>query len=306
MNNDRFRRIGCLAILLVPTLSFCQTTPSISQKSDQSTCSNIVALTGSANINCSSLTPKQQQILKSIPVLLKKILDAQPDLVGLKIEMNQIYALVQANSASPDSGATISIDNGSSGNVISGTRAINVPLKVKVDHQSDRNMITDNEAIKDCVVADIPHQIVKYKDVSNESLRGSVIGFANQLREFASSTEQEDEKQRDERIEHMRKTVDPRNITPEEARKLGEEGREIDEQNQAHLAALIREKYLGQATEFREELKWRLQKASLLPAESFTEMVYTFWPSPVGDPELDVRTVNQTAAYLENLARQLP
>ncbi len=306
MIKDSFRRISCLAILLVPTFSFCQTTPDIRQKSDQSTCSNVVALTGSVDIKCSSLTPRQQRILKSIPSLLKKILDKQPDLVELKAEMDQVYALVQANSATPDSGATILIDNGSNGNVVSGTRAINVPLNVKVDHQSDRNRITGNEAIKDCVVADIPHRIMRYKDVSNESLRGSVIGFANQLREFASSTEQEDEMQRDQRSEHIRAAIDLHSITPEQARKLGEEGREIDEKNQTQLAALIREKYLGQATEFREELRWRLQKASLLPPESFTEMLNTFWSSPVGDPELNVRTVNQTAAYLENLARQLP
>ena len=303
---DSFRRIGCLVILLVPTLSFCQTTPNISQKSGQSMCSNIVALAGSANINCSSLTPEQQRILKSIPILLKKILDKQPDLVGLKTEMDQVYALVHANSAGPDTGATISIDHQSDDNVVSGNRAFNVPLKVNVDNQSDRNAISKNEAIQDCVVPDIPHEIVKYKDISNESLRESVNAFANQLREFASSTEQEEEKQQDERSAHFRATIDPSTITKEKAIELGAEGREIYVKEQAQLAASIGEKFLGQATEFREELRWRLQKSSLLQPESFMEMSHTFWPDPTGNPQLDDITVRQTAAYLENLARELP
>jgi hypothetical protein len=234
------------------------------------------------------------------------MLDKQPDLVGLKREMDQIYALIQANSVSPDTGATISILNKSDDNVVSGNRAFNVPFKVNVDNQSDRNTIKENEAIKDCVVSDIPHQIVKYKDISNESLRESVIGFSNQLREFASSTEQEEEKRQNERSEHMRATIDLHSITPEQARKLGKEGREIYEKEQAQLAASIGEKFLGQATEFRDELRWRLQKSSLLPPESFMEMSRTFWPDPTGNPQLDDITVKQTATYLENLARQLP
>ena len=239
MTNDSFRRIGCLAILLVPTLSFSQTTPSISQKSDQSACSNIVALTGSANVDCSSLTPEQQRILKSIPVLLKKILDKQPDLGGIRREMDEIYALVQADAASRDTGATILLDDKSNDNFVSGNRAINVPLNVKVDHQSDRNSIQGNEAIKDCFAVDIPYENVKYKNISNQSLRESVIAFADQLREFASSTEQEQEKQQEERSAHIRATVAPHNFTPEEGRKFAAEEREINATEQAQLAASI-------------------------------------------------------------------
>lgn len=282
-----------------------QTTPTMHQTAENSPCANIVALSG-ANVDCSSLTPEQERLLRNIPGLLKKILDKQPDLVGLKNEMDQIYAIVRANAAAPNLGATISIDNKSDDNYISGTRAINGPLGIKVDHQSDHNTITDSEAIKDCVVPDIPHEIVKYKDISNESLRESVNAFANQLREFASSTEQEEEKQQDERSAHFRATIDPSTITKEKAIELGAEGREIYVKEQAQLAASIGEKFLEQATEFREELRWRLQKSSLLQPVSLTEMIYTFWPAPGATPQLDVRSLQQTAAYLENLAGQLP
>lgn len=60
----------------------------IRQESIRSSCSNIVALAGSANVNCSSLTPQQQKIIEEIPSLLKKILVNQldPSLVMAKLD----------------------------------------------------------------------------------------------------------------------------------------------------------------------------------------------------------------------------
>jgi hypothetical protein len=60
-------------------LAHAQNGPTVQQKSEKSTCSNIVALTGNVNLNCSSLTPEQKKILERIQVLLKKILANQSD-----------------------------------------------------------------------------------------------------------------------------------------------------------------------------------------------------------------------------------
>ena len=286
-----------------------QTVPQIKQQAEQSVCTNIVALTGST-INCAAPTIEQQRILKSIPVLLKKILDKQPDLAGLKNEMDQVFALVRAANPGAGEGLTISVDNKSNGNDFSDTRSYGGPLNIKVDNQSDQNTFKNSESIRDCVMPGAPHQIAKYKKVINESLRESVIEFSKSLREFASSAEQQEETERTLRSEHIRATVDFQSMSQDQAREVSHqlfiEDLEIDKKNEAELAAKIGEQFLGQATEYREELRWRLSKASLLPPETFVELARTFWPDPTGNPALDVRTLKQTASYLENLARQLP
>jgi hypothetical protein len=205
---------------------------------------------------------------------------------------------------------SISVDNKSSGNAFSDTRSYGAPLSIKVDHQSDQNTFTNSEAIKDCVMPGAPHQIAKYKTVSNESLRESVIEFSKSLREFAGSTEQREEIARTQRREHIRATVDFQSMSQDQMRQVSHqlsiEELGIAKKNEAELETKIGGEFLGQATEYREELRWRLSKASLLPPETFVELARTFWPDLTGNPQLNVYTLKQTASYLENLARQLP
>lgn len=293
---------------VITSTAWAQSAPAIQQRATGSPCANIVALSG-AKVDCSSLTPDQKRILGSIPGLLKKILDKQPDLAGLKTEMDQVYALVRSNSGAAE-GVTISVDNKSNGNDFSGTRSYGGPLSVKVDNQSDQNTFKNMESIRDCVAPGAPHQIARYKTVSDESLRQSVIDFSKSLREFSSSTQQQEEAENTQRSEHIRATIDFKSMSQDQmlqvSHQLSIENWQIEQKNEAELAAKIGEEFLGQATEYREELRWRLSKASLLPPETFVELARTFWPDPTGEPQLNVYTLKQTASYLENLARQLP
>jgi hypothetical protein len=55
--------------------------PPVQNKQDakDSPCANVLALAGPVNMNCSSLTPEQQRLIASIPLLLHKLLVAQGD-----------------------------------------------------------------------------------------------------------------------------------------------------------------------------------------------------------------------------------
>jgi hypothetical protein len=77
-----------LATLAVVIFGFSQKPATITQKTQDSTCSNIVALAGNASIKCSSLTPTQKKLIESIPALLNKIISNQldPNLLIKKID----------------------------------------------------------------------------------------------------------------------------------------------------------------------------------------------------------------------------
>jgi hypothetical protein len=49
--------------------------PSVDQRAERSNCTNIVALTGNVNINCSYLTPDQKKAISNIPSILKMALE---------------------------------------------------------------------------------------------------------------------------------------------------------------------------------------------------------------------------------------
>jgi hypothetical protein len=98
---------------VVLTLSFIATgahgqgISNVEQNSARSACSNIVALTGDVNINCSSLTPQQKKTLDTIPAILRKILANQIDTKTVMDKLDEILAAtsrpatltaVQANS----------------------------------------------------------------------------------------------------------------------------------------------------------------------------------------------------------------
>ncbi|MGD0546640.1 MAG: hypothetical protein ABR991_02285 [Terracidiphilus sp.] len=84
------------AVWLLPSISAQnRATSEIRQKADQSTCSNIVALSGRVDINCSSLTPEQAKLLARIPGILNRILANQPDPELLMRKLDEILAAQQ-------------------------------------------------------------------------------------------------------------------------------------------------------------------------------------------------------------------
>jgi len=60
-------------------LAFGQSQPNVKQESKNSSCSNIVALAGNVDVNCSALSPDQQRVIDGIPAILHKILKYQTD-----------------------------------------------------------------------------------------------------------------------------------------------------------------------------------------------------------------------------------
>ncbi len=119
---SRIPKIWLTAIFSVATIASSQTVPNVQQKSDKSTCSNILALTGNININCSSLTPAQKKALESIPKVLRMAMTNQDYLNAIMVKLdemskNQGTSIVQncpsgiCNNG-PNSGSQTVINNG--------------------------------------------------------------------------------------------------------------------------------------------------------------------------------------------------
>jgi hypothetical protein len=92
------------ALVLLCRFAWCQA-PTIKQEAKDSSCTNIVALTGNVNINCSSLTPAQRKIIDSIPALLNKIFVNQldPEAVMTKLdEMHRDIRQIRDNQGWPE------------------------------------------------------------------------------------------------------------------------------------------------------------------------------------------------------------
>jgi hypothetical protein len=87
-----------LFLVCATALSLAQQSSTISQKSDKSLCSNIVALSGSLNVNCSSLTPAQQKILANLPRVLNKILTNQLDTDAIMAKLDEMARSQQGNT----------------------------------------------------------------------------------------------------------------------------------------------------------------------------------------------------------------
>jgi hypothetical protein len=81
-----------LALSFIATGAHGQSKPNLEQNSARSACSNIVALTGDVNINCSSLTPQQKKTLDTIPAILRKILANQIDTKTVMDKLDEILA----------------------------------------------------------------------------------------------------------------------------------------------------------------------------------------------------------------------
>jgi hypothetical protein len=85
------RSLKLLPLFLITAAStFGQGAPTLQQHADRSRCSNIVALAGNVNLNCSSLTPAQKKILDSIPALLNKILSNQLNSDAIMQKLDEI------------------------------------------------------------------------------------------------------------------------------------------------------------------------------------------------------------------------
>jgi hypothetical protein len=65
-------------------------TPTVQQKSEKSTCTNILALAGNINMNCSDLTPAQKKALADIPAILKMALTNQNYLEAILQKLNDM------------------------------------------------------------------------------------------------------------------------------------------------------------------------------------------------------------------------
>src|ERR1035441_6716490 len=74
-------------------------TPSVTQDAKNSSCSNIVALAGNVEVNCSSLTPAQKKLIESIPGLLHKIIADQLDPQVVMTKLDEIIANQKLESA---------------------------------------------------------------------------------------------------------------------------------------------------------------------------------------------------------------
>jgi hypothetical protein len=90
-----------LLLLIAAITSYGQDKSAIKQESDKSTCSNIVALAGNVNLNCSSLTPDQKKLIAKIPTLLNKLLvnQADPKVISDKLD-DILEALSRLNQPS--------------------------------------------------------------------------------------------------------------------------------------------------------------------------------------------------------------
>jgi hypothetical protein len=87
------RKTAISTIIVLASLSCSgQTKPTIRQHAKNSACSNIVALAGNVNINCSSLTPEQRKLINGIPDVLRKLLANQIDPKAVLVALDQIKA----------------------------------------------------------------------------------------------------------------------------------------------------------------------------------------------------------------------
>jgi hypothetical protein len=85
------KSIEAIFVLTISSLwAFAQPPQNIKQDAKNASCSNIVALAGNVNVDCSSLTPAQQKLIESIPALLHKILADQLDPKAVMDKLNEI------------------------------------------------------------------------------------------------------------------------------------------------------------------------------------------------------------------------
>jgi hypothetical protein len=113
---------------IMTSLASSQTALLVQQKSAESNCSNIVALTGQVDIKCSSLTPAQQKVFLEMPVLLKKILTNQTDIKTEIEKIREMMKSVEASTTNISQDAVVgNVVNGSQ-NIVGNNDQINIGL----------------------------------------------------------------------------------------------------------------------------------------------------------------------------------
>lgn len=90
-NNLLLKSLSALMLASGGLQALGQAPPSVKQDAKNASCSNIVALAGNVNLDCSSLTPAQQKLIESIPALLHKILANQLDPNAVMEKLNEIH-----------------------------------------------------------------------------------------------------------------------------------------------------------------------------------------------------------------------
>jgi hypothetical protein len=109
-----------LALSLLAIATHSQSTVKVDQNSDKSPCSNIVALAGNVNINCSTLSPDQQKLLARIPTLLNKILTNQGDPKIISDKLDEILEALSRLNQTAASNAPVQVNSAPNGIAIGG------------------------------------------------------------------------------------------------------------------------------------------------------------------------------------------
>jgi len=97
-----------LVVSIASSFAYSQSDSTAQQKLERVTCSNIVALAGDVNVNCSNLTPAQKKALENVPAIMKK--------------------LTEMSATQPLSSGSISQSNSGGTNVLQGTTGPNSPI----------------------------------------------------------------------------------------------------------------------------------------------------------------------------------
>ncbi len=112
-----------LTLSFIATGAHGQSMPNLEQNSAKSACSNIVALSGDVNINCSSLTPQQKKTLDTIPAILRKILANQIDTKAVMDKLDEILV------ATPRPATLTAVQSNTGGiNIQQGTTGADSPI----------------------------------------------------------------------------------------------------------------------------------------------------------------------------------
>lgn len=148
LRNSLLRNSLSALVLASGSLASCQSTtaPGVKQEAKNSSCSNIVALAGNVEVNCSSLTPAQQKQIESIPLILHKILVNQIDPESVMLALDEIRnripklkgVLLPANDPDP---LPFCKANGDELKIVLGTNAWVSPAGGNVIKVGDRDWV---------------------------------------------------------------------------------------------------------------------------------------------------------------------
>jgi len=90
---------AALFAAFLPAVCLGQPQTEVHQDADRSSCSNIVALTGNVNVNCSTLTPAQLRAIQKIPDLVKEILENKTEAQAILAKLDEILQHLNPNAA---------------------------------------------------------------------------------------------------------------------------------------------------------------------------------------------------------------